>query len=259
MTSRAPALPASQPAARHRGTAYSAVADQLRAEIADGRYPDGVPLPTEVELGEHHGVSRQTVRRAFQDLVAEGIVYRIPGRGTFVSQTEGKYVRSSGSIEELMALSEDTDLDVLTVPAVGIHIEAAGRLHLETDRLVSMRFRRLHLDRPYCITTAYLPVSVGRGLLDVPEFRTTGVRRNVTVLSVVQRVSGRVIAGADQMITAVAADAEIGEQLECAAGDPVMRIDRLYFDERNELLELAINHFNPARYTYRFQMRSQEP
>jgi hypothetical protein len=36
----------------------------------------------------------------------------------------------------------------------------------------------------------------------------------------------------------------------------VLRIDRLYFDHRGELLELAINHFNPSRYTYRFQMRA---
>lgn len=256
MTSGAYARPVTQVAARQGGTAYGAVADQLRAEIADGRYPDAVPLPTEVELCELHGVSRQTVRRAFQDLVAEGVVYRIPGRGTFVSQTNGKYARSSGSIEELMSLSEDTDLDVLSVPTLGIHIDAAGRLHLDADRVVSMRFRRLHLDRPYCVTTAYLPVPVGRGLLEVPEFRTTGLRRNLTVLSVVQRVSGRVIAGADQMITAVAATADLSELLECAPGDPVMRIDRLYFDQRNEPLELAINHFNPARYTYRFQMRS---
>lgn len=258
MVSGAPARSASRTIARQGSTAYGLVADQLRAEIADGRYPEGVPLPTEADLCDAHGVSRQTVRRAFQDLVAEGLVYRIPGRGTFVNELEGKYIRSSGSIEELMSLAEDTDLDVLSVPSIGIHIEAAGRLHLDSDTVVSMRFRRLHHDRPYCVTTAYLPVSIGRGLLDVAEFQTVGVRRNMTVLNVVQQVSGRVISGADQTITAVAASAEIASLLECAEGDPVMRIDRLYFDQHNELLELAINHFNPARYTYRFHMRSAE-
>ena len=257
MKSGALARPAGRPAARHGTTAYGAVADRLRADIADGRFPVGVPLPTEADLCDQHGVSRQTVRRAFQDLVAEGLVYRIPGRGTFVSDLQGKYIRSSGSIEELMSLSEDTDLEVLSVPTIGVDIEAAGRLHLDTDTVVSMRFRRLHLDRPYCVTTAYLPVSVGRRLLDVPELRTAGVRRNMTVLGVVEQVSGREIAGADQMITAVAATPEIAVLLECAAGDPVMRIDRLYFDQHNELLELAVNHFNPARYTYRFHMRSK--
>jgi DNA-binding GntR family transcriptional regulator len=119
-----------------------------------------------------------------------------------------------------------------------------------------MRFRRLHHGRPYCTTSAYLPVPVGIGLLDVAEFATVGVRRNLTVLSVVERVAGRPIAGADQTITAELADARIAAALECREGDPVLRIDRLYVDHHGDVLELAINHFNVARYTYRFQMRA---
>lgn len=241
---------------RQQVTAYGLVADRLRDEIADGRYGAGVPLPTEAELCVEHGVSRQTVRRAYQDLVAEGLVYRVPGSGTFVAGTPGKYTRSSGSVEELMALAVDTDLDVLEPPSIGIDIEAAGRLHLDTDVVVSMRFRRLHHDRPYCLTTAHLPVPVGRGLLEVAEFASPGVRRNLTVLSVVERVAGRPIAGADQTITAVAATPEVAALVETGVGDPVLRIDRLYYDRSGDLLELAVNYFNPQRYTYRFQMRA---
>ncbi|MEY4173919.1 MAG: hypothetical protein RI900_1084 [Actinomycetota bacterium] len=243
---------------RQHATAYSLITQQLRDEITAGHYPPGVALPTEAELCEAHGVSRQTVRRAFQDLVAEGIVFRVPGKGTFVSNTQGKYIRSSGSIEDLMSLAVDTDLEVLSPPQIVIDINAAGRLHLDTDQLVSMRFRRLHHDRPYCVTTAYCPMSWGVRLQEVAEFRSVGVRRNMTVLSVVQRVAGRPIAGGDQTITAVAADEGTAALLECAPGDPLLRIDRLYFDPSGDFIELAINHFNPARYTYRFQMRANQ-
>ena len=239
-------------------TAYGIVAEQLRREIAEQRYPRGVPLPTEAELCEAHEVSRQTVRRAFQDLVAEGLVYRVPGRGTFVIDSQGKYIRSSGSIDELMALSLDSDLEVLDPPSIRIDIEAAGRLHLDTDSVVTMRFRRLHHGRPYCLTTAHLPVPVGRRLLDVSEFREPGVRRNMTVLATVQQVAGRAIAGADQTITAETASSECADLLECEVGEPVLRIDRLYFDHAGDLMELAVNHFNPVRYTYRFQMRAHD-
>jgi DNA-binding GntR family transcriptional regulator len=202
------------------------------------------------------GVSRQTIRRAYQDLVTEGLVHRIPGRGTFVNDRQGKYIRSSGSIDELLALALDTDLDIVEPPHLAVHIEAAGRLQLDTDEVVALRFRRFHLDRPYCLTDAYLPVTVGLGLLQVPQLSKPGLRRNMTVLSVVQEVSRRTIAGADQTITAASATPEIAPHLECGVGDPVLRIDRLYFDHAGELLELAVNHFNPSRYTYRFQMRA---
>jgi DNA-binding GntR family transcriptional regulator len=245
-----------RPTSGRRPRAYLRVADRLREEIAGDRYADGEPLPTEAELGEQHAVSRQTVRRAFQDLVAEGLVRRIPGKGTFVNDRNGKYLRSSGSIEELMALSVDSELEVVTPPTIGVDIEAAGRLHLDTDEIVRITFRRVHDGRPYCVTTAYLPVPVGSGLISIADLHDVGARRRTTVLSIVQRLAGRPIAGADQTITAVVASAEVAAALECSAGDPVLRIDRLYFDDAGELLELAINHFNPERYTYRFQMRA---
>ncbi|HXL61098.1 MAG TPA: GntR family transcriptional regulator, partial [Mycobacterium sp.] len=47
--------------------AYQTLRDQLRGEIAAGHYRNGTRLPTESELVARHGLSRQTVRRAFQD------------------------------------------------------------------------------------------------------------------------------------------------------------------------------------------------
>ena len=236
--------------------AYQVLAEALRGEIRRNRYPRGRRLPTEAELSAAHQVSRQTVRRAFQDLVAEGVVYRVRGRGTFAYDDEGKYLRSLGSIEDLVALSLDTELEVLVPPTLEVDVGAAGRLHLDSDRVVTMALRRLHDGLPFCATTIFLPVDLGRRLLEVPELREVGVRRKTTVLSVVQSIAGTPITGAQQSITAVLAPPEVCADIDTRPGDPVLRIDRLYFDRDQRLLELAINHFNPARYSYRVQMRA---
>lgn len=56
----------------------------LRAEIKAGKYAESGMLPSESYLQQEHGVSRGTVRRAIETLTAEGLVFTITARGTFV-------------------------------------------------------------------------------------------------------------------------------------------------------------------------------
>ncbi len=61
----------------------SRVEQLLRQAIMDGRFPGG-RLPTEVELAEQLGVSRETVRLAAEKLQEEGLLVKIRRKGTFL-------------------------------------------------------------------------------------------------------------------------------------------------------------------------------
>jgi DNA-binding LacI/PurR family transcriptional regulator len=67
----------------HRTTDLAAA---LRAEIEHGVYAEGQLIPSERALCSSKGVSRTTVRRAIQRLVDEGMLYRVPGSGTYVGR-----------------------------------------------------------------------------------------------------------------------------------------------------------------------------
>ena len=148
--------------------AYQALRQQLRDDIAAGRYRDGARLPTESELVASHGVSRQTVRRAFQDLVADGAVYRVPGRGTYANDSS-RYLRQLGSIEDLMSLSDDTTMEVLAGLRRRVDVDAASRLRLDDDVVYTVTFRRLHDGVPFVMTRVHLPESVAKTVLEAPE------------------------------------------------------------------------------------------
>ncbi|MDA0633574.1 GntR family transcriptional regulator [Nonomuraea sp. MCN248] len=238
-----------------RESSYSALARQVRGDILAGRYADGRRLPTEAELAERHGVSRQTVRRAFQDLVAEGMVYRVPGRGTFASPRQGTYLRQFGSVEDLMALSVDTRMDITVPLHRRVDLAAAGRLRLSSDAVSSLAFRRLHDAVPFCLTTVSLPPHVGALLRDVPELTAEGATSAVTVIGLLDTRLGAPIAEADQSITVAAADPATARNLGCAPGHPLLRIDRLYYDTEGTPVELAISHFLPEHYSYRTHLR----
>jgi GntR family transcriptional regulator len=153
-----------------REAAYRVLADRLRKAIGAGEFADGRALPTEEQLAATYSLSRSTVRRAMQDLVSEGIVYRVAGRGTYSMTSSDRYLRHFGSVEDLMALSVDTDCEILSPLERRVDIEAAGRLRLDSDSVMTLTLRRLFESVPFSVTTVTLPPLVGELLADVTEF-----------------------------------------------------------------------------------------
>jgi DNA-binding GntR family transcriptional regulator len=173
---------------------------------------------------------------------------------------EGKYLRSFGSIDDLMALSLDTELQVVEPLHVLASVEIAGQLQAAEDTVMTTSFLRLHDGVPFCYTRVHVPLEIGCRLRELPEMAglaEPGSRARFTMISLVDRVSDRRIDSAVQNATAAAASADIAHRLGCPPGLPVLRIDRLYRDRELAPLELAINHFHPDRYSYRLQLRGR--
>jgi GntR family transcriptional regulator len=63
---------------------YQQVATLLREQIASGAL--GPRLPSHMDLAERLGVAPRTVQRALSVLRAEGLIYSVSGRGTFVAK-----------------------------------------------------------------------------------------------------------------------------------------------------------------------------
>lgn len=236
--------------------AYRALADELRKAIGEGRYPAGAQLPTELELAATYDVSRQTVRRAFSDLVSQSLVYRVRGRGTFAIPTSNpdSYLRSFGSIDELLALSEDSCLETTTPFALRADVDAAGRLRLDSDQVLSGEFRRIHSGGAFCITAVYLPPDLLSVAKREPALFKPGAHTRDTIIGLIDKYTDRRVFGAHQSISAATAP-EHAEIIGCKPGAAVLRVDRLYYDREGAFVELAVSYFNPDMYTYRVNLR----
>jgi GntR family transcriptional regulator of arabinose operon len=91
----------SVPATRQRK--YQQILDHLCAEIFSGRLAPGDALPTEAEMAVNLGISRGTIRHALNKLVQDGAIYRVQGRGTFVSTVQQRQARQQIDVFALIA------------------------------------------------------------------------------------------------------------------------------------------------------------
>ena len=136
---------------------YLDLADDLRSDIASGRVG---ALPSEAELGEEHGVSRVTVRRALELLRDEGLVASRRGSGWFVvsdpvRQPLGRVTTIEAALEAAGARPERRVLEFGFEHATP---EIAKVLGLPADAEV-LRVARLNLadGEPFALVTVWLP------------------------------------------------------------------------------------------------------
>jgi DNA-binding GntR family transcriptional regulator len=231
--------------------AYRRVADELRALLADPAGPE-TKLPTDADLCRAYGISRQTARRAYQELVAEGLVERVPGRGSFPAP-RSPYMRSFGSIEDLMALSRDTVMEVVE-PLALAPATARASADLGADVVLRVAVRRLSGDAPFVYTEISLPRAFGVRLRRTFLSRA-GARRRTTVLQLIEPVLDSQIVRAQQEVTVDRLPPSVARQIDMVAGHPALRIDRCYLDEGSTAVESTTSWFNPERYAYRLELR----
>lgn len=82
---------------------YRQISQWIRQRISSGAWPEYYKLKAEIDLAAELGVNRGTVRKAISELIAEGQLVRIHGRGTFVAS----HTLDQPLAERLIATSED--------------------------------------------------------------------------------------------------------------------------------------------------------
>ncbi len=110
------------------GTLYEQIMAGLKRAIGDGKLPPGEALPSFRQLAEEMMVSVITVKRAYEELEREGIIFRRQGLGTFVA--EGGADRSREvKIEHARTLLRDAAREATEA---GLKSADVRRLFLET-------------------------------------------------------------------------------------------------------------------------------
>ncbi|MFE5586861.1 GntR family transcriptional regulator [Kitasatospora sp. NPDC056531] len=219
---------------------YHQIEQALRSRIADHRPHD--PLPSEAELCEEFGVSRMTARAAVQRLVAEGLVYRVSGRGTFVAEppTHRRVESLVRFSEEMRRQGRKPSSRLISAGVRPAAPEEVHRLRLsKAAEVVEIVRVRLADDVPTALERAVFPGRLS-ALLDV-DFRTASMHEALAGL-------GRVPTRGHSSVRAAAAGEDEAGLLAVAPGAALLVEERLILDQDDRPLELTESRYVGDRY-----------
>ena len=120
---------------------------RLQAVIERGRLPADGRLPTERELSESMGVGRRAVRVAMESLLAEGLIWRKQGKGTFAGQPPDKTQALAAEIVGETNFAEVMEARLCIEPTLAA-LAARHALPADIERLRNLAHRTVHAADP---------------------------------------------------------------------------------------------------------------
>jgi GntR family transcriptional regulator len=201
---------------------YAQIKDILRARILDGSYQPHQQMPSESEMMALFNVSRITVRQALNDLQNEGLIFRMHGKGTFVSKPKAfqDLGRLQGFGEAMRQMGYETFARVVSIRTVTPSAQVQERLQLPKRARVTELQRLRFLNRePISLDVTYLPTALGNRLA-----REDLATRDVFVI--LENDYGLSLGHADLQIGSTLADDALASQLRVEEGSPVLVIER---------------------------------
>lgn len=234
----------------NRTPLYVQVRAVILERIENNAWKPGAALPSEMALAAELGVSQGTVRKGLDSLVADKLLVRRQGRGTFVADHTPadvlfrffKVVTRSG--DRVLPTSRD-----VRVRRVGASKREAGTLGIEAgDGVIRISRTRLTGDRPIIREMIALPATRFPGLGD------SGTVPN-TLYDLFQHRYGITVSHADERLEATAASGRDARHLDLAPGTPLLKIDRLTYGLGKRPIEWRVSLCHLKGLNYLVELR----
>ena len=214
---------------------YVQLEEILRAKIAGGEWKADERIPSENELNRIYGLSRMTARGVLTKLVADGLLVRVPGKGTYVAPAKIDAISPAyrGMREQLEAMGFETSTTVLEAGVVEPSSTVRRKLGLGPGQKVCAvpRLRSVR-GEPISLHRSYVPTHLAPGL----EQRDTATEQLCVVL---ERDYALAMRHVTEHLEATPARAEESALLGMQPGAPVLLLEDVISDAHGTVFEYS--------------------
>lgn len=239
---------------------YRQLADLLRGRIIEGEISVGDKILSEAQLSESFGISRITVRQALDELENDGLLQRVPGKGTFVKDSVGRVerlTRLTGFGENMSALGRVVSYRTLRAEETSVQADVAEHLQ-STDAKAYVIERVLMTDgRPVGMHVSHLPTWLSTQDHDGRLF-TRQALDSRSLYGAIEEC-GIELYRAEEIVEPDLATEDEAEILEIPKGDLLLRVTRIAYDPGGHPVEYVILTYRADSFTFRLNLYRNPP
>ncbi len=227
---------------------YYQLANILREQIENGTWKANETIPSERQLEQQYNLSRPTIRQAIDLLITQGYLYRIHGKGTFVSPP-----KLQKGILELTSFSEDMRNRGLEPGQIFLEFglmappkKIKKRLEILNANQQVLRIKRIRTGNgePIGIQDSYLNLPDGKAI-SKQELEERG-----SIYAILQEKFGIYPAEADETLEVTLASEEEAALLSIPAGSPLLLNERILYSQDRKAIEFVSILYRGDRYKY---------
>ena len=226
---------------------YYQLGELIQNLIEDEVLEHGMQLPSERDLIEHFDISRNTVRKAIDSLINDGLVYRVQGKGTFVATDKMQYglfgLRSFS--EEMRMRGLNPGGKVLDFTQLRPSPRISQALQLKEGQEV-FRIERLRTadSEPMALHTSYIPRHL------VPDLKQKNLKDR-SLYTIYEEDYRLIIWRAERAIQPVIARDYEMEMLEIQPESPLLLVEGTTFLVEDQPVEYAKIVYRSDRFQFR--------
>lgn len=224
---------------------YQQIAEILTLGIRSGKYQPGDKLPSENELCQEYAVSRMTVRLALSQLIQQGLVQSVHGKGTFVKEPVVSY-----NMRKIIGFS-----DTMRRRGLDGHTIIESCVEMKEPPVegfcVNLNLLGYAGNTPLVIYCSYLRPEQAEKMKAAAE-TAVAEGRAFSTYELYQQMEKKP-ARVEQELRAVDADATVAGLLKISKGKAIMLVQSYYYDEDGELLEFKRAYYRPGSCSFHIQ------